>query len=117
MTTTTFTKVVPSGSTDGQGVKIAATATAGTLFHTAHATSIDEIWMWLNNTSASDVVVTVEFGGATAPDQNIVQTVPAKSSLLAIPGLCLTNSKTCKAFAATGNVVNMIGYINRITVA
>ncbi len=119
MTTTTFSKIAGSGSTDGQGVKIAATATAGTLFHTSLVTAgvTDEIWLWLNNTSASDVVVTIEFGGPTAPDQNVIQTVPAKSTILAIPGFILLNTKTCKAFAATGNVVNMIGYVNRITVA
>lgn len=116
MTVTTFSKVVPSGSTDGQSIKVTATATAGTTFHTAHATDKDEIWMWLNNTSASDVLATVEFGGATAPDQNIKMTVPANSIILMIPGLILTNSKTVKVFAATTNVINMTGFINRINV-
>lgn len=119
MATTTFAKTIPSGSTDGQGIKITATATAGTLFHTSSVTAgvTDEIWMWLNNTSASDVVVTIEFGGATAPDQNIIMTAPAKTTVLAIPGLILQNAKTVKAFAASANVVNMVGYVNRITVA
>lgn len=114
----TFTKILPSGSAgspNGTPVKIVATATAGTLFHTAHATSLDEIYMYLTNTSAADVIVTVEFGGATAPDFNVVITVPLKSTVLAIPGVPLTNSVTVKAFAASANVVNMFGYINRIT--
>lgn len=118
MTTTTFSKIASTGSTDGQGVKVTATATAGTLFHTSLVTAgvTDEIWLWLANTSAADVIATIEFGGATAPDQNIIQTVPAKSMILAIPGLILLNTKTCKVFAASANVINMIGFVNRITV-
>lgn len=111
----TITKVIPSGSTDGKPVKIAATATAGTLFHTAHATALDEVSMYLTNTDSVDRVVTVEFGGATAPDWNVMFTVPAKETILAIPGVPLTNSTTVKAFAAAANVINMLGYINRIS--
>jgi hypothetical protein len=109
-----ITKVIPSGSTDGKPVKIAATATAGTLFHTAHATALDEINLYLTNTDSVDRDVTVEFGGATAPDWNVKFKVPAGETILAIPGVPLTNSTTCRAFASSANVVNMLGYINRI---
>lgn len=115
---TTVTKVINSGSAgnpDGTPVKIAATATAGTLFHTAHATSLDEVWMWLTNTDTADRTATVEFGGATAPDFNIKFKIPAGETILAIPGIPLTNSKTVRVFASSANVVNMFGYINRIT--
>jgi hypothetical protein len=111
----TITKVLPSGSTDGAPVKVVATATAGTLFHTADATAKDEIYLTLTNTSTNDVVTTVEFGGATAPDFNVKFTVPANDTVLAIAGIPLTNSKTVKAFAATANVINMLGYVNRIS--
>lgn len=114
---TTITKIIPSGSAgspDGTPVKIAATATAGTLFHTAHATLLDEVSMYVTNTDTTDRKVTVEFGGATAPDFNVVTTVPAGDTVLVIPGIPLTNSKTVKAFAAAANVLNMFGYINRI---
>lgn len=109
-----ISKVIPSGSTDGKPVKIAATATAGTTFHTAHATALDEINMYLTNTDSVDRNVTVEFGGATAPDWNVKFKVPAGETILAVPGVPLTNSTTCKAFADAANVVNMLGYINRI---
>lgn len=112
---TSITKIIPSGSTDGKPVKIAATATAGTLFHTAHATSKDEIYLYLTNTDSSDRTVTIEFGGATAPDFNVKCTVPAGDTVLAIPGIPLTNSLAVKAFASVANVVNMLGYVNRIT--
>lgn len=110
-----ITKIIPSGSTDGKPVKITTTATAGTLFHTAHATDKDEIYLYLANTSSSDVLATVEFGGATAPDFNVKTTVPANDIVLVIAGIPLTNATTVKAFAASANVINMLGYINRIS--
>jgi hypothetical protein len=110
-----ISKLVPSGSIDGAPVKIAATASAGTTFHTSHASALDEITMWLSNTDSVDRAVTVEFGGATAPDFNMKFIVPAGDTILALAGLVLTNSKTCKAFAAAANVVNMAGYVNRIS--
>src|SRR5688572_2897374 len=100
----TYTKVKFSGSTDGRGVKIAATASAGTTVHTAHATDLDEIWLYLYNSHTADVLVTIEFGGTSAPDDNIVLTVPFKSGLvLAVPGLILTGGVVMKVFAGTTN--------------
>jgi len=111
----TFSKVQLSESTDGLAVKVAATATAGTLIHTAHATAMDEVWIYAYNGHSSDVVLTIEYGGATVPDQNIVLTVSKQAGLaLVVPGLILTNSKTVKAFAATANVITLSGYVNRI---
>jgi hypothetical protein len=111
----TFSKIKLSESTDGLPVKVVQTATAGTLIHTAHATALDEVWLYAYNGHSADVVLTVEFGGATVPDQNIVLTISTKSGLaLVVPGLILTNSKTLKAFAATANVITLSGYINRI---
>ncbi len=111
----TFSKIKFSESTDGLPVKVVATATAGTTIHTAHATALDEIWLYAYNGHTSDVVLTVEYGGATVPDQNIILTVSSKSGLaLVVPGLILTNSKVLKAFAATANVITLSGYVNRI---
>lgn len=109
----TVTPVVPSGSTDGSPIKIAATATAGTLFHTARASGIDEVFLWLTNTSSSDVLVTIEYGDATAPDHNVKMTAPANDTILALAGTRIQNSKTLKVFAATANVVNMFGSVNQ----
>lgn len=115
-------KIPFSGSTQGQAVLVVATATAGTTIHTTgtSATVIDEVWLWLFNSTTADVVTTIEFGGATAPNQNIVLTVPFRSGLvLAVPGLPLLGSGaaslTVKAFAATASVVTVSGYVNRIT--
>lgn len=112
---TTFTKVVLSGSTSGKQIKVAATATAGTTIHTAHATALDEIWLWAVNSSTTAVKLTVEWGEATAPDGNIEVTVPGESGyLMVVPGLVLTGSLVVKAFAGTANVLLVNGYVNRI---
>ena len=112
----------PAGTTGtGLAVKVAATATAGTAIHTASdtATTIDEIWLYAVNTSASAVKLTIEWGEATAPDGNIELTVAAESGLVLVsPGLLLQGNATPKvvrAFAATANVVMMAGFVNRIT--
>jgi hypothetical protein len=111
----TFTKVKLSGSTDGKQIKVVQTATAGTTIHTAHATALDEVWLWAVNSSTSAVKLTIEWGEATAPDGNIEVTVPAESGyMLVVPGMVLTNSLVVKAFAATANVILINGYVNRI---
>jgi hypothetical protein len=113
----TFTKAILSGSTSGKGVVVAATATAGTLIHTAvaGASAIDEIWLYAVNTSTSAVKLTVEYGAATAPDNNIELTVAAESGLVLVsPGLILNGGLTVKAFAATASVIVLYGYVNKI---
>lgn len=112
----TYSKVQLSGGTTGKNIKVAATATAGTLIHTAHATSIDELWLWCVNSDTTDRKLTIEFGGVASPDDLIEITVPAEDGLyLVIPGLTLTNSLVVRAFAATANVLVINGYCNRIT--
>lgn len=111
----TFTKLKLSGSTDGKGIKVVPTATAGTTIHTADATALDEIWLYAINSSVNTVLLTIEWGEATVPDGNItVSLVGGKGLVLVIPGLLLTNSLVVKAFADTANVILIHGYVNRI---
>jgi hypothetical protein len=113
-----YSKQLLSGSTNGKGIKVAATATAGTTIHTAVAgtSSIDEIWLYANNTSSSAVKLTLEWGEATAPDGNIEISIGAEGAgmILIAPGIPLQNGLVVKAFAATANVINIFGYVNRI---
>lgn len=115
-----FSKAVLSGSTNGKGIKIVAVATAGTLLHTGSSTSTDlhEVWIWLQNNNTADVIVTIEWGDATAPDGNIIKTIPTKSGLyLMIPGLILQGNATpltVRAFASVANVVTATGFVNKI---
>lgn len=109
-----------SGSTDGKGIKITQTATAGDTIHTSvagtTAGTFDEIWLYAYNGHTADVTLTVEFGGATVPDNNIILTVPFKSGLvLVVPGLILQNGAVVKAFASVANVVTITGFVNSIT--
>lgn len=117
----TFSKVHLSGSTGGRLIKVAATATAGTTIHTTGTSSatLDEIWLYAVNSDTTDRKLTIEFGGTSAPDDLIEQTVTAESGLmLIIPGLLLagdgTSGRVVRAFAATANVVLIGGYVNRI---
>lgn len=109
-----------SESTDGKAIKIAATATAGTAIHTAvagtTAGTYDEIWLWAFNSHTGNIKLTIEFGGADAPDQNIIVTIPALAGLVpVVPGLILQNEATVKAFASSPNVITIHGFINSIT--
>ena len=117
----TFTKQKLSGSTDGKAIKLTGTDSAGAVtVHTAVAGTtvgtFDEIWLYANNTSASAVKLTVEWGTATAADGNIELTIAAESGLvLVIPGLILQNAMVVEAFAATGDVILLTGFVNAIT--
>lgn len=113
----TFTKVLLSGSTDGQPIKVAATGTPGTTIHTAHATALDEIWLWVSNSDTVSRDLTIEFGGTTDPDNLVPKAMPVPPScqlLLVIPGILLTNSKVVKAFASSANKLLIEGHVNRI---
>lgn len=117
----TFTKTLLSGSTRGRGIKVAATATPGTTIHTTgtSASTIDEVWLYAYNGHSSDVLLTIEYGGTTSPDDTIKVTIPAQSGLVLVaPGLTLTGDGSAglvvKAFAAAADVITIHGYVNRI---
>lgn len=112
----TYSKLKLSGSTDGRMVKVAATATPGTTIHTAHATDLDEIWLYAVNSDATARKLTIEFGGTTSPDDTIELTIQPEAGLVVVvPGLILTNSTVVRAFAASANLVLIGGFVNRIT--
>jgi hypothetical protein len=120
----TFTKVLLSGSTQGKAIKISATA-SGSAGNTLHgtgtsATIIDEVWLYAYNSSASAVVLTIQWGGVTAVDNEIKLSIPATSGLtLVVPGLTLSGTGSAanavSAYAATTNVITISGYVNRIS--
>lgn len=113
-----FSTAILSGGTDGKGIKVVATATLGTTIHTATTgtSNLDEVWLWAYNSHTANVELTIEFGGATDPDDHIVYTVPFDDGLhLIIPGYKLQNGLVVTAFAGTANVIAVNGYVNRIT--
>ena len=118
----TFSKQLLSGSTNGRGISVIATASTGTTIHATgtSATILDEVWLYAVNESTTDRKLTIEYGGTSQSDR-IEFTVPAESGLyLIIPGLILRGTgsaaTTITAFAAgTGQEINIFGYVNRIT--
>ena len=118
----TFSKVLLSGSTQGKAIKVAATASTGTTIHATgtSASVLDEVWLYAYNSSASAVVLTVQFGGTTSVDNDIKLSIPATSGLtLVVPGLILSGTgsaaNTVYAYAGTTNVITISGYVNRIS--
>ena len=117
----TFTKNHLSGSTDGKGIKVVQTATAGTTIHTGptNTAHFHEVWLYAVNSDTTARKLTVEWGGTSSPDDLIEFTVPAESGLyLIVPGLVIKGNATAlvvRAFCATANVVNIAGFVNRIT--
>lgn len=115
-----YSKIVLSGSVNGRPIKVAATATPGTLIHTAGAatgeSNCDEIYLFACNTDTVTRILTIEWGGVSSPDDTIMLTLAARAGLvLIIPGLVLQNSLVCRAFASGANVVTITGFANRIT--
>jgi hypothetical protein len=115
----TYSKEFLSGSTNGKNISITST-TAGSpvTIHTAGSgtSNRDEIWVYACNTSASAVVLTVQYGGTTDQDDYIELELAADSGMtLIVPGFLLDNSLIVKAHAATANVINVNGFVNRIT--
>lgn len=112
-----FTKDMLSGSTNGKPIKVAATATLGTTIHTAVAgtSSIDEIYVYAFNSDTVIRTLTIEWGGATVPDQSIVQSLLPNTGLaLIVPGLPLNNSLLVTAFADVANKVTISGWVHHI---
>jgi hypothetical protein len=116
----TFTKEELSGSTDGRGIKVVATATAGTTIHTAQADTgtdnYDEVWLYAVNSDTASIKLTIEWGGTTSPDDTIEMTIgPEEGLVLIIPGMVLQNSLVVKAFAGSANLIVIHGWVNRIS--
>lgn len=117
----TFSKIALSGSTQGKPVKVVATASTGTTIHATGTSSstIDEVWLYAYNSDTGPVLLTIQYGGTTSPDNDIKITIPPQSGLtLVVAGLILTGTgaaaNTVYAYAATTNVITISGYVNRI---
>jgi hypothetical protein len=115
----TFSRVLLSGSTNGKPIPVAATATPGTLIHTAIAGVVgsDEIYLWASNVTNAAATLTVEWGGVTDPGDHLVKqlSIPANSPPVPISaGIPLNNSLIVRAFGGTASALNIIGEVNRI---
>jgi hypothetical protein len=112
-----ITKHKGSASTNGRAVKIAATASAGTLLHTATnvAGEQDEVYVYVYNSDTVPREVTVQWGGTTSPDDDIKLTIPPKAGLITVvPGLLLMGGLELRAYGAAANVLTAHVFVNRI---
>lgn len=108
-----------SSSTDGKAIKVDTTSSPGTSIHTAVDSTIagtfDEIWLWAYNGDTVNRTLTIQFGDTTAPDYNIIATIPYKSGLIPmVPGLILQNSAVVRALGDATNVLTLTGFVNSI---
>lgn len=112
------TTVALSGSTRGRPIQIAATSSPGTTLHTATTTTgqLDRVYIYLTNTSASSVLVSIEFG-TTGTGSEVDIIVPPNDTVLAVDGSVLGGAATdtITAYAATTNVINAFGRVERLS--
>ena len=115
----TFSKIILSGSTDGQGIAIAGTTpSANTLVHTAAtgaASSVDEVYIYAYSTVTTPIAITLLWS-TTGAGNRFTYTITGDDLgglHLISPGLVLRNAKNIAAFVTTANVASIFGYVNR----
>ena len=84
----------------------------------------DEVWLYCSNSHSADVELILFFGYTngsvpTAPASTVYQTITTKAGMtLVIPGLVIkgngSTASVISAYDATGSVLNLWGYVNRI---
>lgn len=96
-----------TGTTNGRFVKVAATATAGTLLHTHNRQSqFQRVRVDAWTTDSADRLLTLEWAGVTSPDDLIEVKLYADAGPRTVACFLLEKGKTVRAFAAAANVVN-----------
>lgn len=111
-----------SGSTDGRNTLVVATVSPGTTIHTAQTGTtpglFDEIWLWAYNSAAAAVLLTIQWGGTTAVNDDIKISIPPQSGLVeVIPGLILQNGSIVRAYAASASVITIASFVNQALTA
>jgi hypothetical protein len=115
----TLSKAKLSGSTDGRAIRVAATATPGTLVHTAVAgtgdNNFDELTLYAMNSDTVARKLTIEFGGVTVPDDLIEISLPPEGGRVRVVDQePLQNGVAVRAYAAVADVVMISGSINKV---
>jgi hypothetical protein len=115
----TYSRLLLSGSTNGLPIPVAATATPGTLIHTAlgGASGFDELTLYASNVTGSAATLTVEWGGVSDPGSHLVKSYSIAGNSIGVPlasGLPLNGGLVVRAFSGTGNAINITGFVTRI---
>lgn len=115
----TYSKIVLSGSTDGEPIRLTATApsTANTIHTsiTGAAQSIDEVWLYAQPQVTTAFILSISLG-ATTVTSRIKHTVTGddlKGLILTAPGLVGRNEKVFKAWVTTTDICDIWGFVNR----
>lgn len=98
-----------SATTNGRGIKLSTTATAGNLLHAGQASAVagccDLVEVTVYNSDTVDRNVTFEVGGVTAPDDNRGGAIPSKEERTFGP-FFIQNSLLLRAFGSAANVLS-----------
>lgn len=103
----------------GRLISIGATATPGTVIHTAvtGTSGFDELYVYAANVTASSATLTVEWGGTGNPADHLVHqyTIPPNSPPLPIvTGQRVNGGLVIAAFSGTANAITISGAVNII---
>ena len=115
---TEVTRVGLSGSADGEMILVTATSTVGTTIHTStsqvSASRYDKVWLFASNKHSAPVDLTIEIDVANTSTSYFKVSVPINDGLyVVLPGVSIHNGKKITAFAATGSVINIVGYVEQ----
>lgn len=118
--TATFSKTKLSGSTDGMGIDVSATAIgSGVTIHTASAGTTaglgDNITLFAANMHTSAVQLVIGWGATADPDLIYLDIPPKAGLILVVADLFLHNGKIVKASAASASKITIHGYVNLIS--
>lgn len=108
-----YTPRIPSGSANG---RLIAIGTGSTTLHdsTTVSTHMDEVFVYVNNTTSAAIVVTLEIEGTAAANQ-IIDSIPAKAgAVLMLAGMRCNNTTNIDAKAVSAGCNAMV-IVNRIT--
>lgn len=115
-------EVIPlSGSTDGVGIQVSATAGGDTLIHTGPSSSNvhDQCFLFAVNSATAGITLFFEVGGAA---HTVFEEVPAKAGRFPVLvdqkifGVSAGNSATAiRVGASTSGVIDIVGHVNRVT--
>lgn len=106
-----LTPILLSANSTGLPINVTATATPGTLIHTAAGTGGDHdlITLYAHNIHTATVSLVLEWGTATGAQNLIIDLRPNSGPILVADRVPLTGSNVVRAFCATTAVVNIVG--------
>ena len=114
----TYTKVPLSVAISGQQIAVTGTTLAQsmTIQTPASATVLDEVWLYATNIGSTNVELVLTWAH-TGTSAQMFATIPYKAGRsLIIDGKLLSGTaNSVKAYAASGNAINIDGFVNRIT--